>query len=138
MILLCIDPGAVRTGVALMYVFRDGAPQVLETWLVPGGPDGFLEWWKTHPAYDVLVCEDYIVRQGVHTSHAAQRTVGFLRGQDNVVLQAPAGRKTLVSDAVLKRLGLYHTQRDIKEALRHGVLYLRSIRHTVTLKHGWG
>lgn len=136
--LLGVDPGGIRTGVCLIEVTDNSLPVVKETWLVEGGPDGFLKWWNAKPDYDVLVCEDYIVRQGVPSQHVALRTVGFLKGvEPNGVFQVPAARKVQVSNEVLKRLDVYHTQRDIVEAIRHCIIYLKHQRHRVVLRAGW-
>lgn len=135
--ILSIDPGSVRTGVALIKTTETGA-DIVGTWLVDGGPEGFMRWWEARPDYDVLVCEDYIVRQGVPSQHRAMLTIGFLKAKDpNLVLQAPSGRKMQVSDEVLKRLSLFHSQRDVKEALRHAVIYLKRQKYTPLLKAGW-
>lgn len=136
--LLGVDPGGVRTGVCLIGVEDDSLPVVKGTWLVEGGPDGFLKWWDAKPDYDVLVCEDYIVRQGVPSQHVALRTVGFLKGvEPHGVFQVPAARKVQVSNEVLKRLDVYHTQRDIVEAIRHCIIYLKHQRHKGVLEAGW-
>lgn len=136
--ILCVDPGGVRTGLALIEFTPTTIPILVGKWLVVGGPDGFLRWWRYKPAYDILVVEDYIVRQGVPSTHLALKTVGYLKGTEpDAIFQSPAGRKKVVSDDALKRLGLYETQRDIKEAVRHSIVYLKRQKHLPTLHQGW-
>jgi hypothetical protein len=136
-----VDPGAQRTGVALLRVQDNTTPELFEYWDIPGGPEGFTTWWAHKPGYDVLVVEDYIVRQGVHTDHLALQTVGFLRATEpDAIFQMPAGRKVMVSNDVLKRLGLYLTgnkNRNAIEAIRHTILYLRNQHHIPTLRVGF-
>lgn len=136
--ILGVDPGSTRSGVALLNVPQNDLPTIVGKWLVEGGPDGFLRWWDAKPDYDVLVCEDYIVRQGVPSQHTALRTVGFLKGVEPYgVFQVPAARKVQVSDDALRRLGLYETQRDIREGIRHCIIYLKKSKHLPTLEKGW-
>lgn len=138
--ILGVDPG-VRTGVAVIEVDDDSAPVLVSFEEVYGGVNGFTEWWKTHPPYDVLVAERYIPRGGVPQNNSGdpQGVLGFLAPY-NPVLQTPAGRLKGVSDAVLKRLGLYlpgERLRNAREAVRHSVWYLKNQRHRPTLVKGW-
>lgn len=136
--ILAVDPG-VRSGVALLDVPNDKTPVLLMHDEVYGGLSGFHEWWDMRPDYDVLVVEDYIVRRGVPGNVEPLRIIGYLHPW-TPVMQPPAGRKQAVSDDALKRLGLYlpgEPQRNAREAVRHGVLYLKHHRHLPTLIAGW-
>jgi hypothetical protein len=138
--ILGIDPGQ-RTGVAVIEVTDDTAPVLVSYEEVYGGVNGFTIWWETHPPYDVLVAERYIPRGGTPQKNAGAPlgVLGFL-DQFNPVLQTPAGRAVSVSDAVLKRLGLYlpgERLRNVREAVRHVVWYLKNQRHRPTLVKGW-
>lgn len=139
MIVLGVDPG-VRTGVALLEVLDNTAPVLIAYEEVYGGVEGFREWWKTRPAYDVLVVEDFILRGGVHGVNIEPvRVIEFL-APFTPVLQTPAGRKVAVSDKVLKRLGLYlpgERLRNAREAVRHAVWWVKSQHHIPTLRVGW-
>ena len=136
--LLSIDPG-LRTGVALLDVLNDKPPTLVFHEEITGGLPGFHEWWDVRPDYDVLVCEDYIPRRGVPGNVEPLRIIGYLHPYIPV-LQPPAGRKQAVSDDVLKRLGMYlpgEPNRNAREAVRHGVVYLKHHRHLPTLIAGW-
>lgn len=136
--ILAIDPG-VRSGVALLDVPNDKTPVLLMHDEVYGGLSGFHEWWQRRPDYDVLVVEDYIVRRGVPGNVEPLRIIGYLHPYAPV-LQAPAGRKQAVSDDVLKRLGMYlpgEPNRNAREAVRHGVWWLKKHHHLPTMKAGW-
>lgn len=139
--ILGVDPGAQRTGVALIEVEDDSLPVLTAFWDIPGGPDGFTEWWRHKPTSDLLVVEDYIIRQGVHTDHAALKIVGFLRATEpNAIFQTPAGRKVGVSDAALKRLGTYlpgEHNRNAREAVRHVTWFLKRTNHLPTQRVGF-
>ena len=137
--LLGIDPG-VRTGVALLDVPTDQPPTLIFSDEIYGGLSGFSTWWDTRPDYDVLVCEDFILRQGLHGVNLEPvRIIAFLEPYAPM-MQPPAGRKKAVSDETLKRLGLYlpgEKQRNAREAVRHAVVYLKRIHHVPTLRVGW-
>lgn len=140
MLILGVDPGK-RTGVALLEVSDDSTPVLIAYEEVYGGVEGFEEWWETHPAYDVLVVENYIPRGGVPQGQAKYPLgiIGFLT-QFGPVLQPPAGRLRGASDGVLKRLGLYlpgERLRNVREAVRHVVWYLKKQGHMPTLRVGW-
>ena len=139
MFVLGVDPG-MRTGVALLEVPDNTAPVLVAYWEVYGGVVGFQEWWKTHPEYDVLVCEDFILRGGVKGVNTEPiKVIEFLRPY-SPIMQPPAGRLTAVSDKVLKRLGLYlpgERLRNAREAVRHAVWFVKKSLHKPTLRVGW-
>lgn len=138
--ILSVDPGE-RTGIALLEVLDDEPPRLIFHDEVYGGVEGFIHWWDTRPDYDVLIAEDYVPRPGTPqtNSTAPQRVLGFLSPWHPVV-QNPAGRLKAVSNEVLKRLGLYlpgEPLRNAREAVRHGVIYLKRQRHLPTIRAGW-
>jgi hypothetical protein len=139
MIVLGVDPGE-RTGVALLRVPDDSLPELIEYHEVRGGLEGFRMWWETRPVHDVLVVEDFILRPGVKGVNTTPlQIIGFLQSY-KPEMQPPAGRKKAVSDAVLKRLGLYlpgEPLRNAREAVRHAVWYLKKRHHIPTLRVGW-
>ena len=140
--LLAIDPAAETsvsdTGWALLYYDEDAPATLLDSGVVHGGFTGFCGW--ALPESDVTVCEHYVVfnRAGDPTPLLVEGVVRYLR--PDVVLQPSSGYKTAVSDTVLKNLGLWSTKghhADERSALRHGLWYLKRMRHTPTLKAGW-
>jgi hypothetical protein len=139
MIVLGIDPG-VRTGVAYLDVPEDAAPVLIAYEEVYGGVSGFKKWWATHPPYDVLVCEDFILRGGVKGVNIEPvRIIEFL-APFGPIMQPPAGREKSVSNAALKRLGLYlpgERLRNAREAVRHAVWHVKKSLHKPTLRVGW-
>lgn len=57
-----------------------------------------------------------------------------------IIIQSPAGRKEAVSDDALKNLDWYlagEPNRNAREAIRHGVVYLKNERNRWILKEGW-
>lgn len=137
--MLAIDPG-VRTGAALVEVTEDSAPVLLGYWEIPGGLEGFQEWWALRPEYDTLVAEDFDHREGVRgVDHTPERILGWLSTW-TPILQKPAGRKRAVPDDALKRLGLYlpgERQRNAREAVRHAIVYLKNSGHRPTIRKGF-
>jgi hypothetical protein len=136
---LGIDPG-VRSGVALLEVLDSTAPILIQYEEVRGGVVGFEKWWQTHPDYDVLVVEDFILRGGVKGVNTEPiKVIEFLR-PFTPIMQTPAGREKAVSNAVLKRLGLYlpgEPLRNAREAVRHAVWFVKKSLHKPTLQVGW-
>lgn len=152
--MLVIDPGGAgkgETGIVYLWLGMDGElpPEVLNSWAVPDGLEGFREW-ATSPAghfplntVDFVVCETFVNRNipGADlTPVLIEGAVRYLR--PDTILQPAAGKNTAVPDEVLKRLGLYdlgtgdHHQ-DRREAARHAVWFLKKNKHLPTLKKGW-
>lgn len=157
--LLVIDPGGSgkgHTGIVLM-MYTDKHPAMLvDSWAVPGGLEGFLEWLRdpeggysiqsdhfSNPNGVRVVCETFVNRNIPGADLTPVLVEGAVRTVfDDVILQPAAGKNTAVPDEVLKRLGLYdigtgdHHQ-DRREAARHAIWYLKKLQHMPTLLHGW-
>jgi len=156
--ILSIDPagmGTGETGIALGY-YSDTEPyRLVETWAVPDNLDGFRVWFKKYTRMhgsalilgddvarvDVVICEQWVdrnIRGADRSPLLIEGAVRFL--WPSVVLQPASGKNTAVSDAVLKKLGVYTEgghHRDITEATRHAVWYCKKIKHVPTLRAGW-
>jgi hypothetical protein len=113
---------------------------------VPGGADGFISWWRENMDYDAdhreIIFEGFTLREGKNGVDITPRDViGALKAnasRDGIpwVERAPAGRKKQVSDAVLKRLELYlggEPNRNAREAVRHVICHLKTLKHPVVL-----
>lgn len=140
--ILSIDPGQ-RTGVAFVSYEDDTIPELLWSGEVYGGLTGFKSWWgySTLPTqYDILLCEDFKHREGVHgVDHEPDRVIGWLQ-QWEPIMQQPGGRKRAVPDQALKRLGLYlpgEPNRNAREAVRHAVMYIKNQGHKPTIRRGF-
>lgn len=153
--LLSVDPGGTGRGTTgiVMFDVPDKSPAyVVYRVAVNGGIDGFSAWLDSEffsmcstpeTAPDVVVCEQFVNR-GVHGADLTPVLVeGALRyvmnswGRGQLVLQPASGKNTLVTDKVLKNYGLWWTDdnhRDQTEAARHGLVYLRSVKHVPTLE----
>lgn len=150
--MLVIDPGGAgkgETGIVYLWLGMDGElpPEVIDSWAVPGGLEGFREWeehhYYLHAGAGTVVCEAFVNRNipGADlTPVLIEGAVRYIR--PDTVLQPAAGKNTAVPDEVLKRLGLYdlgtgdHHQ-DRREAARHAVWFLKKNKHLPTLKKGW-
>lgn len=135
------DPGGT-TGYALLDVTKEDI-KLVDWQQIRGGLDGFIDWhtshWHDHDT--LIVCEDFILRPGVH---GADITPAFVIGaikalnRDSQVNLQTASQKKLCDDSRLKRLGMYQRGNPhANDAIRHGIIYLRNIRHLPTLKKGW-
>lgn len=149
--IMAVDPGK-RTGVVFV-TFNDGTPmEVVDSWDIPGGAQGFLDFLDTHrqPArtpepVDFAVYERFIPREGVHgVGTDAPEVLGVLLHWANehdllAVPQSPAGRKKAVPDKVLDKFYQFsgNADRNVKEAARHAVWYLKNAKHLPTIRKGW-
>lgn len=146
--LLSIDPGGSgtgHTGIVLIQYSDYDSPRLLDSWAVPNGLEGFLDWVDSDGDtfyYNVVVCEHFVNRN----VPGADLTPCFIEGSvrtvyRDVILQPASGYKTAVPDESLKRLGLFDFPRDHhhdqRSAARHAIWYLKKKRHIPTLKTGW-
>jgi hypothetical protein len=133
---LAIDPGGTS---GLAYYATNTVPaQDLDE--IPGGTEGFIKWWKGSEKFfraDVVICESFRLDGRTEKPDLTPvEIIGFLKGTDyDVVFQTPAQAKSLITNDVLKRAGLYPKRGSVKgghgvDALRHALYYL-----AVTVKH---
>lgn len=165
--ILSIDPGGSKkgeTGIAFGYYEDDKPYELTDSWAVPNNIDGFREWfYNTEHAYytnqraiqlldrngnydgyspvDIVVCEKWVdrgIRGADRSPMLVEGAVRFL--WPDAVMQGASGKNTAVSDLALKNLGVYTAgghHRDILEATRHAVWYVKNQRHMPTLLKGW-
>lgn len=140
MIVLGIDPGGT-TGTCI-YDTESPLEPILEE--VGGGVEGFVEWSdrqeKTYPLGALrheTVCESFRLDGRTEKPDLSPvEIIGFLKGTfEGVHFQTPTQAKSLITNDVLKRAGLYPKRGQVKgghglDALRHALYYL-----TVTVKH---
>lgn len=144
---LAVDPGGRTTGIVLFLVMDDEPAKVVDSWGIDGSVKSLIEWWENErPIEDfVLVCEQFVQwgRDGVELSPMRiEGALEVLRAQDyaNVVFQPAGGKNTAVPDAALGRLGITKKSfpgdhhHDRYEAARHGLWYLKRMRHMPTIK----
>lgn len=151
--ILACDPG-LRTGVCLTYFDDETPAEVVATWDISGGQDRFIEWISEHQGLfeesgaleDVfIVYERFIPREGVHgVGTDASEVIGVLlhwaRQQGiSAVPQPPAGRMKAVPNKVLDKFYVFKGNRDrnVKEAFRHSIWYLKNAKHLPTIHLGW-
>lgn len=146
MLYMGLDPGS-RNGLAWLLV-DDTSIALANYHDVPGGAEGFIEWWGEHShVFDhwkpvTCVFEGFTLREGKYGVDITPRDViGALKAlaaRDGIDLieRPPAARKRQVPDGVLKRLGLYlpgEPNRNAREAVRHCVAYLKAQKHPAVL-----
>jgi hypothetical protein len=140
--ILGVDPGGT-TGVSLIEFGFNTQPKVLKFTQIPNGLDGFLAWYHTaHHDWDLVVCESFTLRPGVHgVDLSATYVIGALQALEQyrtkIFYQAPS-QKSLCDDEAMKQLGVYLPGNPhANDAARHAIIYLRSVKHLPTLKKGW-
>lgn len=139
--LLAFDPAAEAsvsdTGFALLEYTENTAPRIIQAGVVHGGYEGFTGWLRDNPIeVDTVVCEQFI-----HYNAAADISPLLIEGAiryvyPDTILQ-PSSVLGMVTEQHLKDVGFWtgvgHHQ-DANSAIRHAVYWLRSQRHTPTLK----
>lgn len=138
-----IDPGGT-TGIAF---WRDGGLCAWDSWrcgfgwkeqgrLVGEMADQVLDWVGPE---GLLVVEDFVLRGGSMRSTRRDalspvQVTGLMLGRmqgrgwvGKLELQSAANAKGVVTDARLKGMGLYRGNDHVRDAIRHGVLYLRKV-----------
>src|SRR5690606_1041097 len=148
--ILAIDPG-LRTGIALTRFEDDEPAELVDSWDVPGGVDGFIEWlieWETtyyHPADYFVVYEKFIPREGRHgVGTDAPEVIGALlnwvrwTAKVPAVPQPPSGRMKAVPNEVLDKCHRCsgNKDRNVKEEFRHSLWYLKNALHMPTIRRG--
>ena len=140
-----MDPG-LKSGVCL---FNADKGQIEYSPIVPGGLGGFQKWWVEMgtPVYDVLVVESFELEEGSHGIDYENPTaiIHWLESLNIPIVfqrRMQRGKDRLITDAVLKRAGLYPPRGEVKEkhhveALRHALSFLVRQRHlpTINLLH---
>ena len=142
--LVSVDPG-VTTGVSFI-TYSDHSVQLEQAFQIQNGRRGFIDFLRgtvlsTHLSVDQFVCEDFILRPGVHGANIEPAfVIGAMEGvlsNQNIYMQ-PASQKKLVNDERLKRLEMFSTGwPHANDATRHGIIYLRNNKHMPTLLKGW-
>jgi hypothetical protein len=142
------DPG-VKTGFAVFYVNygkyvgleSEGSIQgETDDSAIPSVLRGLIEarsYRNASSMTEVIVYERFDLRSGVGAAAnlTPKEVIGGLKAYAflscvEIVGQPAAGRKTMISDTVLKELKMYSTDRDAREAIRHGLIYLLNIRQS--------
>lgn len=140
--MLSIDPGGT-TGMSLIEYDKD-AFNIERTWQIQNGLKGFLDWhWDeldTHQI-DLIVCEDFTLRGGIKgVDITPAYVIGALEAlypSERIEYQSPS-MKSLCDNDRLKKMGIYETGRQHSmDAVRHGIIYLRNIKHKGVLQTGW-
>lgn len=129
MIVLGVDPGKTTGWCEISVGAKTFAPAMGEQPL-----DDFLDEWEPARRIVAVACEDFIV--GPRTLRTSRERmwslegIGYLRAacrQEGIefVVQAPASVKPLITDAVLKSLGLWRrtTGGHQMDAARHAVYF---------------
>lgn len=139
--ILCLDPGGA-TGAALIE-YDETSVKVVESFEIKGGLTGFIAWYKTTELeWDSVVCESFTLRPGVHgVDLSPTYIIGALEALTNdsskIAYQEPK-LKPLCDDNRLKVMEMHVPGKGhANDAIRHGIIYLRAMRHLPTLKKGW-
>lgn len=149
--LTCPDPGKT-TGLALLLA-TDTDIELVATAAVLYDPLNYLtpittmaQWLKDHPGRHRFVGESFHVRPEEFRADTTPLQVidqmeVWIRDEDpydEVVWHQPVGGKMMITDAVLKRMGLFRrgkNARHMNDGIRHGVTHLTDVlRHRPTCR----
>lgn len=145
--LLTIDPGGEGgdTGVVVLGFDDTTAAYVRGSFVIHNGFEGFRDEFHLfsgiHPDY--IVCETFVNRNIPGADLTPILIEGVVRFMfPGVVLQPAAGKNSMVTDAVLKKMNMWFPgdhHHDRREAVRHGLIWLRNVRqHRPTLEAMYG
>jgi hypothetical protein len=142
--ILCIDPGGT-TGVAIFSVSKDRQPELLKYLEVPKGTQGFINFYRENESlyrWGKIVCESFTLRTGVKFPDLTPvYIIGALEvlAKDGVeiIFQSPS-LKGLCDDDRLKFIQMHQRGNGhANDAIRHGIIYLRNIKHMPTIEMTW-
>ena len=141
--ILSIDPGGT-TGIAEITYTSTEEPVLKSVQQIEGGLEGFVNWYKgRHGSWDAIVCENFTLRPSVKLPDLSPvYIIGALEAFEvfnpiKPIYQSPS-IKPLCSDEVLKKIGFYTKGKPHgNDATRHGIIYLRSIKHMPTIEMAW-
>lgn len=142
-LVLGIDPGGA-TGLCTYDTDSPLTPALME---VGPGVRGFVGWWQSSERfahYDAVVCESFRLDDRTKKPDLTPvEIIGFLKGVGvPVIFQTPGQAKSLITNAVLKRAGLYPKRGSVggghtTDALRHALYYLVNRKHRPTVELLW-
>jgi hypothetical protein len=141
--ILSIDPGGT-TGIAEISYTSVNEPILKSVAQIENGLEGFLAWYRGRQgSWDHIVCENFVLRPSVKFPDLSPvYIIGALEAFEvfNPVkpfYQSPS-IKPLCNDDVLKRINFYSKGKPhSNDATRHGIIYLRSIKHMPTIEMAW-
>lgn len=141
--ILAIDPGGT-TGIAQLEYLPFDKPVIRYAEQVENGLAGFLDWYRGRSgSWDQIVCEDFVLRPSVKFPDLSPTyIIGAIEAAEywnpiKPIYQSPS-QKPLCSDDILKRIGFYQKGKPhANDAIRHGIIYLRGIRHMPTIEMAW-
>jgi hypothetical protein len=149
-IITAVDPGGT-TGVCLYGTDKPLEPELLE---LPNGVMGVSDWWRN----DRPLCADAIVMESFRLDGRTEKPdlspveiIGWAKvkfsaqkfGGQYIYFQTPAQAKSIITNDVLKRAGLYPKRGNVKgghgiDALRHALYYLAvTVKHRETIELLW-
>lgn len=142
--LIAFDPAAETevsdTGYAILEYDEGSNPVLAESGVIRGGFHGFCSWIGDHynrvEECDTVICEKFVLYNMAAdiTPTLTEGVVRFLF--PDVVLQ-PSNILGVITDNHLRKMDLYTTEghhNDRNSAVKHALYYLRSQRHTPTLR----
>ena len=141
--ILAIDPGGT-TGIAELSYTSTAPAKLVSVQQIEGGLQGFVAWYRGRQgSWDGIVCEDFVLRPSVKFPDLSPTyIIGALEAYEvfnpvKPVYQSPS-IKPLCNDDVLKRIGFYTKGKPHgNDATRHGIIYLRNLKHMPTIEMAW-
>jgi hypothetical protein len=150
LIALVLDPG--RTSGAALIEWDVQAPmEVLSTWAIPGGCEGFVDWYKKQPKvrslsgkpWSIVISELFEI-DGTVTGTWSPRIEGALmalwgpqvtwqRRDDKALI----GKGEPARNAWLSSRGLHARTQHERDAIVHGLVFLRRLHHRPTIERYW-
>lgn len=139
--LLTLDPGEM-TGWAHWH-YDEATPLThLAHGMIPGGLQGFLAWNTAHHLVidiDEIVAEDFILDGRTLVPNTTPLEIlGALEALRPDLIRQRNVQKAVAPDSLLKTNGLWWPGNGHdRDAARHAIAHMRSIRHMPTLRAFW-
>lgn len=147
MSIIACDPGGTHTGLVWIDYDETVPPQVTASWTLPGSIEAFADWWvnRRPVSIDTVVCEQFVSRNIRGVDLSPLRLQGAIEvlchiSDVPIVLQPASGSHTAITDDAMKRAGFVKGEwsqdhhADRWAALRHGLWYLKRMKHKPTLE----
>lgn len=147
---LVLDPGKV-SGAALIEWDIDRPMEVLSTWAIPGGCEGFVAWWHMQPkhrslsgkSWSIVISELFEIDGTVTGSWSPRIEGAILALWGNQVTWQRRDDKALIGkgeparNAWLTSRGIRTKTQHERDAIVHGLVFLRRLHHLPTIEKFW-
>lgn len=139
---LCLDPGKV-TGAAYVQWGRTQGLSVIATHAIENGCEGFIDWFRSHAPFQLIICEEFNIDGTITGTWSAQiegalkamwgSPIVWQRRDDKAVIRKGEPER---NDWLASR-GIHLKTQHERDAVVHGLVYARRQGHLPTIEKYW-